>query len=246
MFRAKSAAIASLTAVLAVSGCTAEKSDSPELTVMGAASTRVMNEEFSRLSPVPLSFVNAGSSALIQQISDGAPGDVLLTADEQTMQRAVEAHLVEGTRPVAQNTLVMVVPAGNPAGFNSVEDLASGDRVVLCAPQVPCGSVSQELMSLNNLNFAPASLGHSVSDTLGKVTSGEADAGWVYRTDAISAGDAVEVIEIPHSDKTPATVVAAVISTSARPENARELVDFISGPEMASEWQRHGFSPVAQ
>lgn len=221
-----------------------------DLTVLGAASTRVVNGGLSRLADdldptLALEFVNAGSSTLVQQLADGSPGDVLLTADEASMDRAVEQGSVSDPQVVATNSMVMVVPAGNPAGVTGVDESLDDAAVVLCDPQVPCGAVSGEIMADLGVTIDPASLEHSVSGTLAKVVSGEADAGWVYRTDAAAAGDDVEVIDIPGAENHPNFLVAAVTTGTDHPAAARTLVDLLASEEMGQVWQDHGFTPAA-
>ncbi|WP_018295801.1 molybdate ABC transporter substrate-binding protein [Corynebacterium lubricantis] len=238
---------------LVLAGCSSEEStgasstsdESATLTVLGAASTRVLNDDLVQKSGMDLEFVNAGSSTLVQQLADGAPADILITADQENMDKALDNESVTDPEVVATNSMVMVVPAGNPAGIESVEDLQGDVNLVLCDPQVPCGTVSERLIEANNLVVNPVSLEHSVSDTLGKVTSGEADAGWVYRTDAAAAGAEVEVIEIPQAEDFPNSLVVAVTTNSENPEQAQELFDVIMGDEMAGVWANYGFTPVA-
>ncbi|AGF72213.1 molybdate ABC transporter substrate-binding protein [Corynebacterium halotolerans] len=220
-----------------------------EVTVLGAASTRVINEQLADLAgdltpPQSLEFVNAGSSTLVQQLADGSPGDVLITADEATMGRAVDNGSVEDPQVVATNSMVMVVPAGNPAEITGVDDSLDDASVVLCDPQVPCGTVSRALIEELGVDIDPVSLEHSVSDVLGKVISGEADAGWVYRTDAAAAGEAVEVIDIPGAGDHPNSLVAAVTAGTDTPAGSRELVELLTSEKMARVWQAHGFTPA--
>lgn len=215
-----------------------------ELTVLGAASTRVLNEDIQAMTRNKLTFVNAGSSDLVQQLRDGAPGDLLITADQKTMDDAVASGVAEDPKVVATNSMVLVVPRDNPAKINEVADVQrEGVNLVVCDTQVPCGAVTQKLAGANGLDLHPASMEHSVSDTLGKVVSGEADAAFVYRTDAASAGDAVTVIEIPHADEFPNSLVAAVATQSRHREQATALRDELGGAEMAKVWSEHGFTP---
>ncbi|MDK8305965.1 molybdate ABC transporter substrate-binding protein [Corynebacterium imitans] len=217
-----------------------------ELTVLGAASTRVLNEDLDGLSEDSLTFVNAGSSALVQQLADGAPGDVFISADEKHMDDAVEAGLVRDPQVVATNSMVLVVPKGNPAGIESVHDLENEDvKLVLCDSQVPCGAVSKQLSQANSLELNPVSLEHNVADTLGKVVTGEADAAFVYRTDAAAAGDEVEVIDIPHAEEFPNSLVAGVVITTEHPDDAAALVALLGSDKAASLWEKHGFTPAA-
>ena len=215
----------------------------PQVIVMGAASTRVLNSDLTDIADADLLFVNAGSSTLVQQLADGAPGDVLLTADQATMDQAVAQGLVTDPQVVATNSMVMVVPAGNPADVGSSDDLADAD-VVLCDPQVPCGTVSEALIDEQDIDVTPVSLEHSVSDVLGKVVSGEADAGWVYRTDAQAAGNRVEVIDLPGAEAHPNSIVAAVTGSSTDPAAASAFVSLLRSPEAADVWRDHGFTPA--
>lgn len=217
-----------------------------ELTVLGAASTRVLNEDLEGLSEDSLTFVNAGSSALVQQLADGAPGDVFISADQKHMDDAVEAGLVRDPQVVATNSMVLVVPKGNPAGIESVHDLENEDvKLVLCDSQVPCGAMSKQLSQANSLDLTPVSLEHNVADTLGKVVTGEADAAFVYRTDAAAAGDEVEVIDIPHAEEFPNSLVAGVVITTEHPDDAAALVELLGSEKAASLWEKHGFTPAA-
>lgn len=238
-----------LAATTAACGAQPSESGAPDspaaLTVLGAASTRVLNDDLNELTDDDLTFVNAGSSALVQQLADGAPGDVLVTADAQHMDRAVEAGLVRDPEVIATNSMVLVVPKGNPAGIATVQDVSREDvHLVLCDAQVPCGAVAQELLRANSIDARPVSLEHNVADTLGKVATGEADAGVVYRTDAEAATDAVEVIDIPHADEHPNSLVAGVVITTEHPEHAARLVSLLDSTEAAPLWEKHGFTPA--
>lgn len=238
------AALASASLLLV--SCATDSGSSPDagsLTILGASSTRVLQESFRELSDAELEFINAGSSTLVQQLADGSPGDVLITADRANMDKAVKQGLAEDPQAVAVNTLVMVVPAGNPADITSVADL-TGSTFVLCDPQVPCGTASQALIEEVGIEPEPSSLEHQVADVLGKVVSGEADAGWVYRTDALSAGEGVEVIDIPGSANQPNEVMAAVTTTAVDKQAAAEFVDALTSAEMEEVWAEFGWAPT--
>ncbi|MEX3505088.1 molybdate ABC transporter substrate-binding protein [Corynebacterium sp. LK2510] len=236
--------LAALTAATLLSSCAAE--DDAELLVLGASSVRVVNDDIQTLSPVPLSFVNAGSSELVSQLIDGSPGDLLITADRKTMDAAVSAGVAENPEVLAQNTIVLVVPAGNPAGVTSLEDLSRDDvRTVVCDVQVPCGAATQQILAANAVTMTPVSMENNVAGTLGKVVSGDADAGFVYRTDAIAAGEQVETIDIAHAEDFPTTVIGAVVADSARATQARALLGTLAGDDSAEMWKRHGFAPAS-
>lgn len=227
---------------------TPQSADQTHVHIFGAASSRVINDDLTALlkdeNPnVMLDFVNAGSSTLVQQLQDQAPGDVFISADQRSMDTAVAQGSVSNPVAIARNNMVMIVPKHNRAGITSIDDIYNA-KVVLCDIQVPCGKISHELLRANHLSFSPVSLENSVSDVLGKVVSGEADAGWVYRTDAIAAKDSVTVVDIPESDRFANTLYAAVVTHSKHPDEARRITELLASDSMAPIWQDHGFNAL--
>ncbi|WP_298991341.1 molybdate ABC transporter substrate-binding protein [uncultured Pseudokineococcus sp.] len=219
------------------------------LTVFAAASlteavgelATVMEQENPGLT-VRTSF--AGSSDLAAQVEQGAPADVLATADERTMQRVVDAGLAADPVPFATNSLVVVTPPDDPDGVASFADLARpGLAVVVCAPQVPCGAATERLEQLTGTTLQPVSEAGSVTDVLGAVTSGQADAGVVYATDARRAGDAVRTVEVPEADGAVNSYPVAVLADAAEPAAARAFVDLLTGPEGREVLAQAGFGP---
>lgn len=226
---------------------TAEGGSSGELTVLAAASLHGVFEDlaevFTEQHPgTEVTFSFAGSSDLVAQLDAGAPADVLATADEATMARAVEAGTVAGEPQVfAHNVLTLVVPSGNPADVTGLDDSLDGAALVVCAPQVPCGAAATTLAQLSGVTLAPVSEEGSVTDVLGKVTSGQADAGLVYRTDAAGAGDAVETIAVARADEAVNSYPIAVTADAAEPELAAAWVKVVLGPEGRQSLEDAGF-----
>ena len=219
----------------AAAGCSGSSTsdDSQALTVFAAASLQKPFEELARDLEaehpglrVTLSF--AGSSDLVAQLSEGATADVLATADETIMDKAVAGGLVTGSpRRFASNTMTILVPPGNPAGITSLAHLASGDAaVVVCAPQVPCGAATERIEEAAGISLTPASEESKVTDVLGKVASGEADAGIVYVTDAARSSD-VEAVEIPAQDNTTTRYPVVVLADSKNAELAEEFAELV-------------------
>ncbi|PFG39330.1 molybdate transport system substrate-binding protein [Georgenia soli] len=207
-----------------------------ELTVFAAASLADVAEQVSAVVEeqdpgVTVSISPAGSSDLVAQILAGAPADVLVTADETTMGRAVEAGAVEEPTVVALNHPVLVVPAGNPAGVTGLDDSLQDAVLVVCAPQVPCGAAAADLAGRAGVTLSPASEELSVTDVLGKVTSGQADAGIVYATDARRAGDAVETVPVAGADQVTNRYPAAVVTGTAAPAAAQAWISTFTGAE---------------
>lgn len=202
--RIRSFAVAGL-ALLALAGCSASPAPSSStaelegtLTVAAAASLQnaftELGDLFEDANPeVSVEFAFAGSSALVAQLQEGAPGDVFASADVANMEKAAEL-LSGGSELFASNTLTIVTPPGNPAGVETFADLADA-QLVVCAAQVPCGAATAAEAEAAGVTLSPVSEEQSVTDVLGRVTSGEADAGLVYATDAEAAGDAVERID---------------------------------------------------
>lgn len=234
-------------AVLAValSGCSGESdaaSGAGEMPVVFAASS--LNAVLPQIADASYSF--DGSSGLLDQLTGGAPADVFASADEQTMDKAVEAGLVESNQVLfATNHLVLVAPADNPAGVTGLDDSLSDAKLVICAPEVPCGAATERLSTARGVTLAPVSEETKVTDVLGKVTAGEADAGIVYATDAASAGDEVVTFELPGAASDPNTYWIAVLAESPHPDAAREYVSAVTGEKGREILADAGFGPAS-
>ncbi|KQO97430.1 molybdate ABC transporter substrate-binding protein [Leifsonia sp. Leaf264] len=210
---------------------------SGSITVFAAASLKAtfteLAAEFEKANPdVDIALNFAGSSDLVTQITEGAPADVFASADEKNMAKLTDAGLVDAGAPVdfATNVLEIAVPPTNPAGITSFADLAKPDvKTVVCAPQVPCGSATVAVEQATGVTLTPVSEESSVTDVLGKVTSGEADAGLVYVTDVTAAGDAVLGITFPESSEAVNTYPIAPVAATGNPDVAQAFVDFITG-----------------
>ncbi|MDQ6754972.1 MAG: molybdate ABC transporter substrate-binding protein [Actinomycetota bacterium] len=208
------------------------------VTVFAAASLKAtftkLATEFESENPgtkVALSF--AGSSDLVTQITQGAPADVFASADTTNMAKLAAASLVAGKpSDFATNVLEIAVPPSNPAGIGSFPDLARpGTKVVVCAPQVPCGAAAQTVEKLSAVTLQPVSEENSVTDVLGKVESGEADAGLVYVTDVRGAGDKVKGIPFAESARAVNTYPIAAVGTGKNKDEAAAFIALVTGSE---------------
>jgi molybdate transport system substrate-binding protein len=232
---------ATLAALLALAGCGgASSGDSggsgTTITVYAAASLtssfQKIADTFQQDHPgttVRLSF--GGSSDLVSQIQNGAPADVFASADTANMDKLTADHLTDGApRPFATNHLEIAVPPGDPAGVHTFADLAKpGLRLVVCAPEVPCGAAAQQVARKAGVTLKPVSEEQSVTDVLAKVTSGEADAGLVYVTDVKAAGKKVDGIPFRESSSVTNTYPIAVVQDSPQAALAREFVAAVTG-----------------
>ncbi|KTS07670.1 molybdate ABC transporter substrate-binding protein [Microbacterium testaceum] len=172
---------------------------------------------------VTVSPVYDGSSTLATQIGEGAPADVFASADEKNMSKV--AAQAPAPQIFAANTLVIAVPAGNPGGVETLEDL-SRVTTVLCAPEVPCGAASQTLLSNAGVTVSPASAEQNVTAVLTKVAAGEADAGLVYATDVVGRAD-IEAIVPEGADKVVNRYPIAALTDAPNPEAAAAFVAFV-------------------
>jgi molybdate transport system substrate-binding protein len=206
------------------------------LTVFAAASLRAtfteLGHEFEAAhAGTKVTFSFGGSSDLVAQLQNGAAADVFASADEANMTKATAAGLTGGAPQIfATNVLEIAVPKGNPAGIHSFQDLAkSGTRLVVCAQQVPCGSAAQKAAQAAGVTLKPVSEEQSVTDVLGKVISGDADAGLVYVTDVKGAGGKVDGVNFSESSAAANRYPIAALKESKASVLAQEFVDFVRG-----------------
>jgi molybdate transport system substrate-binding protein len=237
--------------MLALAGCgSSDKAEENQTIVVFAAASlkstfTEIGEQFKTDNPgVTVEFNFAGSSDLVTQLTQGAQADVFASADTKNMDKAVDAGLVEG-EPVnfASNTLTIAVAPGNPKQITSFQDLTKpGLNVVVCAPQVPCGSATQKVEDATGVQLAPVSEESSVTDVLNKVTTGQADAGVVYVTDAAGAGDKVTAVAFPESADAVNTYPIAALKTAGSAELARKIIDAVTGEAGQKTLSAAGFA----
>jgi molybdate transport system substrate-binding protein len=219
-----------------VAACGNEEDEGTELTVLAAAS---LTDTFTELAKrfeaehdgVVVRLNLGGSSDLATQITEGAPADVFASADEANMDRLTGEGLAEDPAVFATNRLQLAVPPGNPAGVESLADLDDDVDLVVCAPAVPCGAAALALADAAGVRLAPVSEEQSVTDVLGKVAAGEAEAGLVYLTDVLAAGGDVEGIAVPEADAAVNRYPIAVVGGTDEQQLAEEFVELVTGPE---------------
>lgn len=239
---------AALTGVLGGCAAPGAAGSGTTLTVFAAASLKApftkLAGDFEARNPgttVRLSF--AGSSDLAVQIIQGAPADVFASADTKNMAKVADASLVEGrATDFATNILAIAVPPANPAEVSTFADLARpGVKVVICASQVPCGAAARAVAEADGTDLLPVSEEASVTDVLGKVTSGEADAGLVYATDVLAAGDKVASVPFPESGTAVNTYPIAALRTGRNKDLAAAFIATVTGSEGRTAFLDAGF-----
>jgi molybdate transport system substrate-binding protein len=236
-------------ALLVVSCGSSDSSSSGDITVFAAASLTAafteLGDAFTVDNPgteVTLSF--AGSSDLVAQIIEGAPVDVFASADLANMTKLSTAGL-DGDDPVvfASNVAEIIVEPGNPKGITGLADLADEDLVVVqCAPEVPCGAYAEKIFANAGVMVTPASFEENVKAVVTKVTLGEADAGIVYRTDVIAAGDRAGGVVISDDVNVVAEYPIVLTADAANPDEARAFIDFVRSAAGQAILAKFGFS----
>lgn len=242
-------------AVLLLAAATLLPARAADLTVSAAASLgdalRALAPRFEALHPGTRVRLNvAASGALLQQIAQGAPVDVFASADEATMDQAQARGLLraEHRRNFVSNALVLVVPLSAAAPPRALRDLAGPAyaRVAIGLPaSVPAGRYARAALQTAGLWAAiePKMIGaHNVRQALDYVARAEVDAGFVYATDAVQAGDRVRrVMDVP----TPSPIVYPVAPVAASPNAAlaAAFVDFLLTPAAQSALAGFGFGP---
>ena len=238
--------------VLALAGCTATPppvaTETPDpltgtVTVFAAASltdsfadvAAAFNEEHPNVKIV---FSFGGSSALATQIAEGAPADVFAAASPATMT----ASGATGEN-FASNTLEIAVPNDNPGAVMGLSDFANADLdIALCAVEVPCGAAAAKVFTATGITPSVDTYEQDVKAVLTKVSLGEVDAGLVYKTDVIAAGDDVTGIEFPESSEAVNEYPIATLSASTNKDAADAFVKFVLSKKGQSILAAAGFA----
>ena len=261
-------AVLGVATLLSVAGCTGSSASAPSsgspaaqegltgtLTVFAAASlTDVfaeLGERFEEENPkLDVQFNFAGSSALAAQIEQGAPADVFASADEAQMARVTDAGLAGEAELFASNRLMLAFPRDNPAGIDqpdsggipSLADMLDRNvTLAVCAPEVPCGAAAAEVLERVGLGDVPDTYEDDVRAVLTKVQFGEVDAGLVYRTDVLTAGDAVGARAFREAEAVRNRYPVAVLDDAPNPEAARAFVDLLLSDEGHQALTEAGF-----
>lgn len=186
-----------------------------------------------------------GSSTLREQVLGGAPVDVYASADLDNMDQLVDAGRVAGDPAAfATNTMQVVTPPGNPAGITGLDDFADDGLLLgLCAEPVPCGDLARQVLAAAGVTASIDTDEPDVRALLTKVRAGELDAGIVYRTDVLAAGDAVEGVAVPDEANVVTTYPIAVVDGAPDPVAARAFVAFVLSASGRQVLAGHGFGP---
>jgi molybdate transport system substrate-binding protein len=242
-------AAAGLTAVtlLTLGGCGKDASPaaaSGTVTVFAAASLTgtftQLGKDFQATHPgVKVVFNFAGSSALAQQINQGAPADVFASAATKNMDQVTD----KGTATTfVKNRLEIAVPKGNPGKITGLADFGdAGKKIALCAEQVPCGAAAKKVFEAAKITAKPDSLEQDVKAALTKVSLGEVDAALVYKTDVQAAAGKVDGIEFPEADKAINEYPIATLTKAPNATGAKAFVDYVLSDKGRAVLTKAGF-----
>ena len=225
-----------LLALLAVSGASAQSS--PPVTVFAASS---LTDAFPRIER-SATYSFAGSNTLAAQIRQGAPADVFASANMALPSALHRDGLCTNPVVFTRNALVVIVPRSNPAGVHSVFDLRNrGVKLVIAAPGVPVGDYTLQVLQRLKLTPHVVSRETDVREVLAKVALGEADAGFVYSTDARTVPHKVRTIRIPARGQPNVRYGICVVSASSHKPAARAFVKRVLGNAGQRILRSYGF-----
>jgi len=228
---------------LLVTGGAAARTSGSGPTVFAAAS---LTDAFPKISR-SATYSFAGSNTLAAQIRQGAPADVFASANMALPNGLYKDHLCSRPVVLTRNTLVVIVPRSNPAHIHSVYDLRrSGVKIVIAAPGVPVGSYTVQVLRNMNLTSVLSNVVSRESDVrevLAKVALNEADAGFVYSTDARTVPKKVRVLRIPAWAQPKVQYGICVVSASSHKAAARAFVKRVLGKSGQKILISYGFLP---
>jgi molybdate transport system substrate-binding protein len=255
-------AAAALAAVALLSACGSSDSDATpaasgsasagsdlkgDITVFAAASLTgsftELGQKFEAAHPgTKVTFSFGPSSGLATQITAGSPADVFASASAKTMDTVVAAKAAATPTTFAKNVMEIAVPPDNPAKITGVADLVKPDvKVALCAAEVPCGVGAKAVFDNAKLTVKPVTEEVDVKATLTKVQLGEVDAGVVYVTDVLAAGDKVKGIPIPADVNSPTSYPISTLTASKNTALAQAYVDYVLSADGAAALTTAGF-----
>ncbi|WP_394618742.1 molybdate ABC transporter substrate-binding protein [Lentzea sp. JNUCC 0626] len=253
--------VVTATAALALAGCgsggqtgsaPSSGSEAPtvtgDVTVFAAASLTEtftqLGKDFEAANPgTKVKFNFGGSSALAQQLNQGAPADVFASAAPTNMKQVTDTKTITDTPTTfVKNKLAIAVPKGNPGKIAGLPDFANADKkIALCAEQVPCGAASKKVFEVAKVTPAPDTLEQDVKAVLTKVSLGEVDGALVYKTDVKAAGDKVEGIDFTEADQAVNDYPIAPVAKAPNAAAAKAFIEFVLSDKGKSVLGAAGF-----
>jgi molybdate transport system substrate-binding protein len=202
--------------------------------------------QFEKAHPgVTVKFNYNGSSSLATSITQGAPADVFASASPTNMKTVTDAGDASGTPQIfTRNTGEIMVESGNPMHIKTVKDLANSKvKVVVCAPEVPCGALAQDIFKNAGVKVKPVSEETNVGGVVTKVTLGEADAGIVYVTDVKENESKAAGVPIPASQNDITEYPIVQVKAAPNASAAKAFISYVLGPDGQQVLASFGFIP---
>jgi molybdate transport system substrate-binding protein len=221
-----------------------------DITVFAAASLTDafgdMKVAFEKANPgTTVKFNFGGSSALREQILNGAPGDVFASANTSNMDQVVQGNKAKDPQTFATNKLEIAVPPDNPGKVTGLDAFGMEPlKIGLCAEEVPCGEFGREALKKAGVTPKPDTNEPDVRALLTKVQTGDLDAGLVYVTDVMAAGSGVKGVEVPADQNVTATYPIATLTAAGNTDTAQAWVDFVLSPDGQKILEKRGFTPA--
>jgi len=230
-----------------------------ELTISAAASLTDALKEIQTAyqdqhKNIKLNFNFGASGALQQQIEQGAPSDLFLSAATKNMKALVDQKLIDASQQanLLVNELVVVVPADGKAAYTKIEDLASGDvkHLAIGEPQtVPAGSYAKDALTYTKQwdAFQPKLVqGKDVRQVLTYVETGNAEAGFVYKTDALTSKKVKVAFAVDPKSYTPIAYPAGIVKATKHSQEAGDFYAYLQTKEAQDVFVKYGFTIPAK
>jgi molybdate transport system substrate-binding protein len=234
--RWKQTVAAGIVWAVSASGCSSQSHQATtSITVFASSamikSLTVIGKQFEAESPgTSVEFIFANSSDLSAELSNRNDADVFVSGDHYNMAALATAGVLAASPvPVAANSLVIVTPPGNHAALSSFTDLARpGVRTAVCGAPDACGSATRRLEDQTGVRLHPQNIDITDIDVLKDVTSGKADAGLAFKTEALSAGDNVSWFAFPEAADATVTSWIAPMKDSGQPALAAKFIQDVT------------------
>ncbi len=246
-----------LVTFLILSGCSSANTNSPkgELLISAAASLTDALKDIqtlyeTRVPDVRLTFNFGSSGALQQQIEQGAPADLFLSAAPKNMKALLDKQLIESSKTLLTNELVVVVPADSQANLTGLADLGKPtirNLAIGIPDSVPAGQYAKEALLDAKLWDSISSKtvqGKDVRQVLQYVETGNVDAGFVYKTDARSSSTIKIAFIVDPKSYTPIEYPVGIMKASPRKQAAEHFYTFLQSKEAIEIFRKHGFSTL--
>lgn len=247
--------------IILLSGCAKKdstKSDTTEkveLNISAAASLKEamsdIQENFKSVSPNTTLVVNyGGSGSLQQQIEQGAPCDIFISAGESQMKKLEEENLLlqPTKKDLVKNELVLVGP--NSTSINSIEDLKTDKvkKIAVGEPKsVPAGKYADETLNKSNMKSATESklvFAKDVKEVLAWSVSGNVDVGFVYLSDALNNKDVKIIDTISENYHSPIAYPVSIIKSTSKEDAAKQFEDFLFTDEAKNIFEKYGYKSI--